>query len=78
MARIFLFLCAALSLAAESGHDAWLRYAPIQDETVRKSYAQLSDTVVTLDDSPIVRSAQAELVRVLAQLRAIERLRKKR
>ena len=36
----------------EDGHEACLRYAPIQDEASRKRLAALSAVVVRLDESP--------------------------
>ena len=48
---------------AETGYDAWLRYAPITDRAARDRYADLPAVVVALGDSPIVAAAQAELTR---------------
>ncbi|HYL97322.1 MAG TPA: alpha-glucuronidase family glycosyl hydrolase, partial [Blastocatellia bacterium] len=48
---------------AETGYDAWLRYAAIDDPGVRHSYDDLPAAVVALDDTTIVRSARDELVR---------------
>ncbi len=57
-------LAAALPARAETGYDGWLRYAPITDPAVKRGYeTTLPDTVVVLGDSPILKSAQAELVR---------------
>ncbi len=52
----------ACPLAAESTHDAWLRYAPI-DRTAREKYASLPAAVVVLGDSPMLGTAQGELIR---------------
>src|SRR5436309_3257603 len=56
-----LFLGALLvvtsTLRAETGYDAWLRYARIDDPTVRRIYEQLPATVVVLDPSPTATSA---------------------
>src|SRR5690348_16428890 len=50
-----LALLAAAALHAETGYEAWLRYAPAKVE---------APTVVSiLDDSPLARSAQSELIR---------------
>lgn len=62
------FLCvASLALCsigrAETGYDAWLRYAPIQEPSVRASYERLPAVVVALDASPVLRAAQTEVVR---------------
>ncbi|HUI41540.1 MAG TPA: alpha-glucuronidase family glycosyl hydrolase, partial [Terriglobia bacterium] len=62
-----LWLAAALLLAAriraETGEDAWLRYAPVHDPAVLKSYDALPAVVVRLNDDAVVRAAQQELVR---------------
>ncbi len=57
-----LLLSAAL-LRAETGYDAWLRYAPIDEPNAHRLYAAIPDTVVTLDASPITKSAQKEIER---------------
>ena len=49
-------------LVAETGHEGWLRYAPL-DPAVRARYDSLPANVVAMDDSPVVASAQQELVR---------------
>jgi alpha-glucuronidase len=62
-------LCLLLALAlpttapAETGYDAWLRYAPIEDKSAREQYDAMPAVVVALDDSDIVRSAKDELIR---------------
>src|SRR5260370_41413475 len=50
------------SLPAESTHDAWLRYAPIE-RTAREKYASFPAAVVVLGDSPTLGTAQRELIR---------------
>jgi alpha-glucuronidase len=50
-------------VGAETGHDAWLRYAPISDPAVRARYASLPGTVAVLSDSLVVGTARAELLR---------------
>ncbi len=57
-------LALAAPLAGETGHDAWLRYAPI-DSVARKRYDALPAHVVALGDSQVIQTAQAELVRGL-------------
>jgi alpha-glucuronidase len=47
---------------AETGAEAWLRYARL-DEQAARQYAALPAVVVLLGDSPVLHSAQAELVR---------------
>jgi alpha-glucuronidase len=66
------FLSAALAIwpvlsaapaRAETGIDAWLRYQRIADPAVRASYAQLPDTLVSIGDALVVRTARDEIVR---------------
>jgi alpha-glucuronidase len=51
-----------LHARAETGAEAWLRYAPL-DEQAARQYAALPAAVVLFGDSPVLRSAQDELVR---------------
>lgn len=51
-----MLLLASMAAFGESGSDAWLRYAPV-------AAPNLPAVVVTLDDSPVTRSAREELVR---------------
>lgn len=48
-------------VAAEDGHDAWLRYAAV-DAAARQRYDALPANVVALGDSLVIRTAQAELI----------------
>src|SRR3954454_8241080 len=57
-----VFLPFAL-LQGETGYDAWLRYAAIDDPSVRQMYAAFPATAVTLSSSPALLSAGAELSR---------------
>ena len=66
-ARILRWI-AALTLAVplarpETGYDAWLRYAPIQDASLREAYAKLPVVAVVAADSPVLKAAQDELLR---------------
>lgn len=54
---------APLSLRAETGYEAWLRYAAIDEPAVRASYDQAPAAVVAIGDSAVIESAQRELVR---------------
>jgi alpha-glucuronidase len=54
-------LCSAL-LQAETGQDAWLRYAPL-DSHYAQQYSALPAVVTVLDDSAVLKSAQGEIVR---------------
>ncbi|SPE34102.1 Xylan alpha-(1-_2)-glucuronosidase [Candidatus Sulfopaludibacter sp. SbA3] len=57
--KIWLLLTAAAALHAETGYDAWLRYAPL--ETV----PALPAVAVVAEESPLEISAQQELIRGL-------------
>ncbi len=60
-----LFITSLLLTSAgfpESGEDAWLRYARL-DPGVASRYASLPATLVTLDNSAVLQSAQTELLR---------------
>ncbi len=47
---------------AETGADAWLRYAPL-DKQAAQTYSALPASVVALGASPVLDSAKAELIR---------------
>ena len=47
---------------AETGADAWLRYAPLE-KLAAGMYSDLPVTVVVLGDSPMLNSAKTELLR---------------
>ena len=53
----------SLNLRAETGYDAWLRYARIDDPAESRRYDSLPAAVVVLGDSPVLRAAREELVR---------------
>ena len=55
---VILWFATAAALYAETGYDAWLRYAPVPDLAVPA-------VVTTLDESAVAVSAQAELTRGL-------------
>jgi len=55
-------LC-ALALQAESGYQAWLRYAPLEGSALEEYRAALPAVVTLLDDSAVGRSAQTEVIR---------------
>jgi len=60
---IVLFLIAWVPVSpAETGSDAWLRYAPL-DAAAREQYKGLPGRVVTLGDSVVLQAAQRELIR---------------
>ena len=63
MLRHFLLLTSVLvPLHAESGADAWLRHAPL-DEASARQYTTLPAAVVSFTATPPAQSAQHELRR---------------
>jgi alpha-glucuronidase len=52
------------SLRAETGRDAWLRYAPL-DPASRAQYSSVPRLILRVGDSPVLASAQQELARGL-------------
>ncbi len=62
LSAFFVASLGAIPLLAETGAEAWLRYARLDDRTARK-YESLPSTLVNLGDSALLRSAQEELVR---------------
>ena len=69
--RLLLITVCALWLSprlnAETGAEAWLRYAPLSPQ-VRKSYRRLPSTVAVLDHSAVLKAAQGELIRGLTPM----------
>src|SRR5208282_365336 len=59
---VFLLGLGARCVRGESGADAWLRYAPLEKTDAQK-YAGLPANIVLLGDSPVVHSAESELIR---------------
>lgn len=49
-------------LRAETGAEAWLRYAPLTEKE-RAKYDSLPASVIVLSDSALLRSAQQEMIR---------------
>ncbi|MGA2101107.1 MAG: alpha-glucuronidase family glycosyl hydrolase [Candidatus Sulfotelmatobacter sp.] len=56
-----------LSLAAETGAEAWLRYSALSSRVAR-SYKHLPVKVVALGDSLVLKTAQQELTRGFSQM----------
>src|SRR3954469_23483963 len=52
------------SVHAESGEDAWLRYARLEARAAQQ-YQALPRAIVALGDSELIRSAQQEVIRGL-------------
>lgn len=69
--RLLLIVVCALwpspRVNAETGAEAWLRYAPLSPK-VSKSYERLPSTVVVLDHSAVLKAAQEELIRGLTPM----------
>src|SRR5262245_33431986 len=60
---ILVVVSQAAHLSADTGHECWLRYAPIDDDAVHRQYASLPASVVSFGDSPVIASAREELIR---------------
>jgi alpha-glucuronidase len=59
---IIIFLMSIVPLHAETGQDAWLRYAP-RKSAVRAKYASLPAAITAIGDSAILTNAREEVVR---------------
>jgi alpha-glucuronidase len=57
----------ASPLLAESGHDAWLRYARL-DARAARMYETLPPSVVVLGNSGVLGTAQSELIRGIQEM----------
>ena len=69
--RFLWFLLPFLAIAplqAETGYDAWVRYPPIAERVLIDAYDRLPASVVKLDNSPTLTSAQDEIVRAVRGL----------
>jgi alpha-glucuronidase len=51
------------SLVAETGREAWLRYAPLEGLALREARRTVPASVVSWGDSPVLNSAREELIR---------------
>ncbi|MGC4050592.1 MAG: alpha-glucuronidase family glycosyl hydrolase [Paludibaculum sp.] len=58
-----LWLVALAGLRAETGADAWLRYAALDSAMAQRSIRSLPATVVVTGNSPVEQTAQRELIR---------------
>ena len=54
---------ASSTVYAESGVNAWLRYAPLEEAATRQYRATLPAVVSTLNGGPLIESARGELIR---------------
>jgi alpha-glucuronidase len=61
------FVSTALPACAETGAEAWLRNAPLEAKAA-ENYKSVPSQVVVLGDSLVMKSAQQELARGLAQM----------
>jgi alpha-glucuronidase len=50
-------------LHAETGYDAWLRYAPIEEPAARRYRDAIPPVIVAFGNQPPVQSARSELIR---------------
>ena len=65
MRTLLLMVVAILQFSfvyAETGHDAWLRYAPLSD-AARAGYSSLPACVVAFGESAIINNARQEMIR---------------
>jgi alpha-glucuronidase len=65
-----LLLAATCYSHAESGAEAWLRYAPIHSAQALHQYQSLPTNIVALDSSAVVQSATSETVRAIYSMLA--------
>jgi len=69
-AIVAAFLCATVlphPANAETGADAWLRYSPLSPQAA-KNYERLPPQIVLLGDSPVLKTAQQELIQGVGQM----------
>jgi alpha-glucuronidase len=59
---VLLLASVANCARAETGAEAWLRYAPLEKADAQK-YAGLPASIVLRGDSPVLHSAESELIR---------------
>ncbi|MGD0778754.1 MAG: alpha-glucuronidase family glycosyl hydrolase, partial [Candidatus Solibacter sp.] len=63
MRYLLLIATLLLPLHAETGADAWLRYAPLDEASARPYRTTLPAAIATLTATPVAQSAQRELLR---------------
>ena len=63
---ILLNLVSVPRVCAETGENAWLRYAPLSTDIVRQLYASLPGKIVNLSASPLSQNASREIARGLS------------
>lgn len=57
MPVLLVAVASTAALRAETGYDAWVRYAAIDQGRIRQSYDTLPATVVTFGDSAVIQAA---------------------
>src|SRR5712691_857905 len=57
--------CLTIGVHAETGYDAWLRYAPLDQVALSGDRATLPAVVSTLGNSELAASGRAELIRAV-------------
>jgi alpha-glucuronidase len=62
VAMVLLGISLAQQLRADTGYEAWLRYAPLS-QSERARFSSFPTTVVVLGDFPLLKTSQTELVR---------------
>lgn len=67
LAYLVVMVLLAVNVFAESGADAWLRYARL-DAKAENDYSKIPDKIVLLGDSEVLKSAERELGRGLEQM----------
>ncbi|MFC4597735.1 alpha-glucuronidase family glycosyl hydrolase [Cohnella hongkongensis] len=55
-------------LNSNDGYLCWLNYAYIQEDSLRKAYAECCSRTAVLGDSPLLRSARAELLAAIVSM----------
>lgn len=64
----FLLTCSCSQLNAETGYDLWLRYQPIQDQTLLGNYRQQISSMYVDGNSETIRMAREELTNGLSAM----------
>lgn len=65
---LFLLICSYSQLNAETGYDLWLRYQPIQDQTLLGKYRQQISSMYVDGNSETIRMAREELTNGLSAM----------
>src|SRR5664279_2373508 len=63
MRNLFLIAILLVPLHAESGADAWLRYAALDEASARTYRTSLPASIANYTTTPVAQSAQRELLR---------------